>query len=132
MSIFIKHRIAAIITCTVLLSLPVLHAESLIEVKNIDHFNELMSKHVPTVIEFYASWCTACNNAKPSIQKLATQHSDVQFLLVNIDNNTKLTQRYKVNAYPTFIIFDAQGNQVNLIRGNQQSALIESIMKAKK
>ena len=53
------------------------------------------------VVEFYATWCGYCTKQEQELNKL----QDIQIEQVNVDENTDLAIKFKVNAFPTFLIF---------------------------
>lgn len=60
-------------------------------------------------IEFYAPWCGHCKNLQPEWNKLATQlKGEVKVAKVDATQHPNVSQRFKVNGYPT-IKFIPQG-----------------------
>ena len=59
----------------------------------------------PTLIEFYANWCTSCQAMTGDIQQLKSQYaSRVNFVMLNVDNSKWLPEmlNYRVDGIPHF------------------------------
>lgn len=56
------------------------------EPANLNEFRELLSKHNKVIVDFTATWCGPCRMVKPIIHKLAEQHTDILFLVVDVDD----------------------------------------------
>ena len=59
----------------------------------------------PTLIEFYANWCTSCQAMASDIQQLKSQYaSRVNFVMLNVDNSKWLPEmlNYRVDGIPHF------------------------------
>ncbi|MEX0939850.1 MAG: thioredoxin domain-containing protein [Candidatus Babeliales bacterium] len=93
------------------------------EINNTSHFNQMMAQNKPMVVYFYADWCSVCKRAKPKIEQISNQYSNIGFLQVNEANNRELINQYGVNAYPTFIFFDANGMEVERLKGINEDKL---------
>jgi len=89
------------------------------------NYNDLQQKlrsarnnNKPVLIEFYAAWCHACQQADqyifsdPEIQR---QLRSFEVLRVDLTNknpdSTEIARRYKVYATPTFIFYDENGKK---------------------
>lgn len=69
----------------------------------------------PTLMEFYANWCTTCQSMAPQMQELKTQYGDrINFAMLNVDNTKWLPEmtRYNVDGIPHFIFLDEEGKTV--------------------
>ena len=59
----------------------------------------------PTLIEFYANWCTSCQAMAPDMQQLETDYGKrVNFVMLNVDNTKWLPEmlNYRVDGIPHF------------------------------
>jgi thiol-disulfide isomerase/thioredoxin len=69
----------------------------------------------PTLIEFYANWCTTCQAMAPDIDKLETEYADkLNFVMLNVDNTKWLPEitRYRVDGIPHFVYLNPQAEAV--------------------
>ena len=53
------------------------------------------------LIEFYTGWCGYCKKQKPELEKM----DKIWIGQVNADNSPEISAKYKVGAFPTFLIF---------------------------
>ena len=68
---------------------------------------------LPTVIDFYATWCGPCKAISPFFEKLKGEYSDkVNFVSIDVDQDTETAMKYSVSAMPTFVFLDADGNEI--------------------
>ena len=67
----------------------------------------------PTVMEFYANWCTSCQAMAPDMQRLKTQYQDqVNFVMLNVDNSKWLPEmlHYRIDGIPHLVFLNAAGD----------------------
>ena len=94
-----------------------------------------LSNGKPSLIEFYANWCTVCQKMAPDIATLETEYADkVNFVMLNVDNNKWLPEmlQYRVDGIPHFVFMDKNtqpqaetiGDQPRTIMGSNLEALI--------
>lgn len=58
------------------------------------------------VVMFSASWCNPCKQAKPVFQSLKESVSDVEFEIVDIDENRDMANDYNITGVPTFLLIE--------------------------
>jgi thiol-disulfide isomerase/thioredoxin len=81
----------------------------------------------PTVVEFYADWCTSCQSMAADNMALQKQYgSNVNFVMLNVDNNKWLPEitRFKVDGIPHFVFM----NNGNMVIGNAIGVVPHAIM----
>lgn len=65
----------------------------------------------PIVIDFYATWCGPCKQLSPKLEALAKDFKGkIDFFRVDVDEETKLAQMFNIEAMPTLVYFDGNGN----------------------
>ena len=83
----------------------------------------------PTLMEFYANWCTSCQAMAPDLAAVKSQFGDrVNFSMLNVDNTKWLPEvtKYRVDGIPHFVFFDNQGKVLAEAIGEQPRQILES------
>jgi len=87
----------------------------------------------PSLIEFYANWCTVCQKMASDMAELETQYANkVNFVMLNVDNTKWLPEmlRYRVDGIPHFVFLGKDGKPVAQAIGDQPSTVMASNIKA--
>jgi thiol-disulfide isomerase/thioredoxin len=83
------------------------------------------------ILFFHASWCPSCKKAN---QDLTEMYAEEKFVVstykVDYDKAKDLKRKYGVIQQHTFILIDAQGNELDRIVGGTRAQLDEFIDKA--
>ncbi len=83
-------------------------------------FEVAIATQKPTLIEFYADWCSVCQSMAPTMQALEQQYGgDINFVMLNVDEAQWLPQmdQYDVTGVPQFTLLDQQHSQVKTLVG---------------
>ncbi len=83
----------------------------------------------PTLMEFYADWCTSCQAMAPNLAKVKKDYAEtVNFSMLNVDNTKWLPEieKYRVDGIPHFIFFDRSGNMLGEVIGEQPDSVLRS------
>jgi thioredoxin 1 len=67
---------------------------------------EVLNSVNPVFVDFWAEWCGPCRAVSPAVEELSDEYKDkVDFVKVNVDQNSELAQKYSVFSIPTLAIF---------------------------
>lgn len=87
----------------------------------------------PTLIEFYANWCTSCQSMAGDMSELETQyHDQVNFVMLNVDNTKWLPEilHYRVDGIPHFVYLEKSGEAVASAIGEQPQTVMAANLDA--
>lgn len=89
-----------------------------------DNLAEIVSENDTVVVQYMAGWCGNCRIMKPKFKKLAAEHENATFLLVDAEKNPESRKLAKVDNLPTFAAFkngklvdQVQTNKFELLKG---------------
>ena len=72
-----------------------------------DNFErEVLQSSEPVVVDFFAEWCGPCKAMAPALEQVAADmKGKVKVAKIDVDQNPAVTQKYKIQAMPTIMIF---------------------------
>ncbi len=87
----------------------------------------------PTLMEFYANWCTSCQAMAEDLGEIKQQYADsVNFVMLNVDNTKWLPEilKYRVDGIPHFVFLGQQGQAIAQTIGEQPRPVMEANLQA--
>ncbi|MFD2697014.1 thioredoxin family protein [Mesonia sediminis] len=87
-----------------------------------DNLQEIVNSNNRVVVQYMAGWCGNCRLMKPKFKKLAQEHEDTTFILVNAEKFPESRKLAKVDNLPTFATFK-DGEFVNQVQTNKLEPL---------
>jgi thiol-disulfide isomerase/thioredoxin len=87
----------------------------------------------PTLMEFYADWCTSCQAMARDMGELKQEYGkQVNFVMLNIDNNKWLPEmlHYRVEAIPYFVFLNSTGESIATTIGEQPRPVMAANLEA--
>ncbi|MEO0395803.1 MAG: thioredoxin family protein [Cyanobacteria bacterium P01_A01_bin.137] len=126
---FVVVVVAAVLSVAVVLGLQTrTPAVSLSEMAEVSvPLERAMTNGKPTLMEFYANWCTSCQAMAGDLQQLKTEYQqDVNFVMLNVDNTKWLPEmlHYRVDGIPHFAFLDQTGNDAGAAIGEIPRAVL--------
>ena len=92
-----------------------------------------LSNGKPTLMEFYANWCTSCQAMAKDLDELKQQYADsVNFVMLNVDNSKWLPEilNYRVDGIPHFVFLGKDGNAIAQAIGEQPRNIMATNLEA--
>ncbi len=92
-----------------------------------------LSNGKPTLMEFYANWCTSCQAMAKDLGELKQQYADsVNFVMLNVDNNKWLPEilNYRVDGIPHFVFLGQDGKAIAQTIGEQPRTVMAANLDA--
>ncbi len=69
-------------------------------------FQDIVKSDIPTLVDFYATWCGPCQAMMPVLDQLKDRMgSKVRILKIDVDKNMDIAEKFKVRGVPTFVLF---------------------------
>jgi len=87
----------------------------------------------PTLLEFYANWCTSCQAMAKDIGELKQKYNDrVNFVMLNVDNDKWLPEmlQYDVSSIPHFAFLNQNGSAIASVIGEQPQSVLDQNLQA--
>lgn len=84
------------------------------------HLNAINSNNVQSfldknggvaVVDCFANWCGPCKAIAPYVNK-KNQETGIPLITINVDEAEELSQAYKIQAMPTFLVLKGQWNNI--------------------
>lgn len=94
---------------------------------------EALANHKPTLMEFYANWCSSCQAMADDMQNLKGQFADqVNFVMLNVDNSKWLPEilKFEVDGIPHFVFLNAEGEALASSIGQQPQQILADNLSA--
>jgi thioredoxin 1 len=90
----------------------------------------VLQSPVPTIVDFWASWCGPCKMIAPLLDEIAREEEGrVRITKVNIDDEPALMQRYGVRAVPTLLFFKNGELKEQVVGGLPKKAIVDRLNK---
>ena len=94
----------------------------------IDVLNQTLKENPKVVLDFYAEWCGPCQKLTPIFEKLATRHTDVLFIKINVETFDSVREKFGVKSLPT-LMFYKNGDRKEKITGFKSESDLKTLLK---
>eukprot|EP00922_Rhytidocystis_sp_ex-Travisia-forbesii_P014525 GHVS01021722.1.p1 GENE.GHVS01021722.1~~GHVS01021722.1.p1 ORF type:complete len:216 (+),score=44.56 GHVS01021722.1:353-1000(+) len=103
------------------------------EVESVEQYRQKVAnckKDNLIVVQYTASWCGPCRQMKPIVTKWSNDMPTVEFLTVDIDDQSVLAEEEDIKHVPTFVLIK-NGTNVEKLIGADAGKMKEAIDKHK-
>jgi thioredoxin 1 len=67
---------------------------------------EVIGSKEPVVVDFFAEWCGPCKAMSPALEAVSKEMAGkVKVVKIDVDQNPATTQKYRIQAMPTLMLF---------------------------
>jgi thioredoxin 1 len=77
----------------------------------------------PTVLEFGATWCPICQNARPLIDRALATRPDVRYLWVEDGRCKRLGRSFRIKLWPTLVMLSDGVELARTVRPRSEADL---------
>lgn len=89
---------------------------------------EVIKSDLPSMVDFWAPWCSPCQMIGPSVEELADEYDGkINVIKVNIDDAKELSSKYSVMSIPNLLFFK-KGEQVDQIIGSAEKNKLKDVI----
>jgi thioredoxin 1 len=81
------------------------------------------------LVDYHAEWCGPCKRIAPTIERLSTEWSDVQFFKVDVDELRETADEQNVQSMPTFILYK-DGVEVSRVSGANEQHIVKLLSRS--
>lgn len=83
----------------------------------------------PTLVDFWAAWCTPCQMVAPVVEEVAREYGDrMQVFKMDVDANPNTPQSFGILSVPTLILFKNGIEAKRVIGYRSKEALVEELL----
>lgn len=84
----------------------------------VETFDEEIAVEVPVLVDFWAMWCTPCQQVTPLVMRAAKEHAGaLKVVKVNVDRVPQIADRYVLKSIPTLSLLRG-GSEADRLTGS--------------
>ena len=92
---------------------------------------EVIASKEPVVVDFFAEWCGPCKAMARALDAVAKEMAGkVKVVKVDVDQNPEITQKYRIQAMPTLMVFKDGKVAATQVGALVQKSKLESWIKS--
>ena len=86
--------------------------------------NDVLNSLKPTLVDFWAEWCSPCKQIAPILEEIAEEKKEkLKVVKLNIDENPQTPQEFGVKGIPTLMLFN-NGKLIDSKLGSMSKSLL--------
>jgi thioredoxin 1 len=79
------------------------------------------------LLHFTATWCNPCQMMKPMIAKVIEEHPEIDYVVIDIDENSETAQDYGIMSVPSFILYDGDTVKATAVGGMTKNQFLTAL-----
>ncbi len=87
---------------------------------------EVLAAGRPVLVDFWAPWCRPCKAIRPILEQLESEHREVAFVGLDIDQAPELAARYEVLSIPTVTLFEGGEPRRTLVGARPRGHFVDA------
>src|SRR5687767_12887917 len=105
-------------------------SDYLTEVSDSSFEKDVLQSDVPVLVDFWAAWCAPCRMLEPTVTAVAEKYeANARVVKVNVDENPKISQTYRIRGIPTLILFKRGKEAERVVGATSKEAISRMIDK---
>ena len=70
-----------------------------------EEFHQITTQPEPTILYFWARWCSPCKSLGPKIEEFTNRYQNVEFFKVDVEEQGSIADEAVVAFVPTVVIY---------------------------
>lgn len=67
---------------------------------------EVLQSDLPTLVDFWATWCAPCNMVAPILEELSKEYEGrLKVVKLDVDSNPQTAAKYGIFSIPSILLF---------------------------
>lgn len=89
---------------------------------------EVLQATEPTLVDFWASWCSPCRMIAPIVEEIANEYEDkLRVAKMDVDSNQQTPGSLGISGIPTLILFKDGSEATRLVGFRPKDAMVEEL-----
>lgn len=72
------------------------------------NFKQTIEQHAFVIIDFWAPWCEPCMAFSDTFEAVSSQHPDIVFAQVNVDDDAEISASFNLKQIPALLVIRQQ------------------------